>query len=697
MASNETGALYCGENINNLHTNYKNVHGYISLIVCILGTIANTLNIIVLSRREMRSPTNAILTGLAVADLAVMLEYIPYTIHDYILWDHLDLEHKLSYSWACFIKFHSIFGQVLHTISIWLTVTLAVWRYIAVAYPQKNRQWCGMRTTMITITSAYVVCLLVVSPSMYLVTSIAKYRDTIHANGRVSFEPLTQYVIDYYMDHGSIGSRLDGVTAAAANGTGYQSQWQNANSSTITTSLDFTTTAVTSPGTEVVRTVITYRLYHSELALHNKTLQYTTFLIYSVVIKLIPCIALTILSIRLIMALLEAKRRRKMLTTNAANGMKPMVNDKTVKGEKQSSAEAPHQKPRKNSKTLEKEKQTDRTTRMLLAVLLLFLITEFPQGILGLLNTILGDDFYMQCYLKLSDLMDILALINSSINFILYCSMSRQFRTTFTLLFRPKFLDRWLPVAQDEETIAGVQYFGRHGSRARGSTKNGVKRDAVSKSCMQKAKDLLNAPRTTIIPERKIAGSIFSEKNHEAEIDIDIGQLPNKTNCKNTLLVVVDGTMCQTLNQEQQCKEENEKYNTRDSDLTQHCNDDDSLRSSAKQTKNSPNKWLRRSSSSSSLLNCIICKLKHHPSLKHPQGQQHQQHFPHHRPVTMTMMMNTNGAMVDPGSPLQKSDAIVVVMQKDSSSDHQVYVTHVASACKDDDFQEEGPQNKCSV
>lgn len=47
--------------------------------------------------------------------------------------------------------------------------------------------------------------------------------------------------------------------------------------------------------------------------------------------------------------------------------------------------------------------------------------------------------------------MDILALINSGINFILYCSMSRQFRKTFTLLFRPKFFDRWLPVAQDDQ------------------------------------------------------------------------------------------------------------------------------------------------------------------------------------------------------------------------------------------------------
>lgn len=46
------------------------------------------------------------------------------------------------------------------------------------------------------------------------------------------------------------------------------------------------------------------------------------------------------------------------------------------------------------------------------------------------------------------EVMDIIALINSAINFILYCSMSRQFRTTFKMVFRPGILNRWLPVAQ---------------------------------------------------------------------------------------------------------------------------------------------------------------------------------------------------------------------------------------------------------
>lgn len=79
--------------------------------------------------------------------------------------------------------------------------------------------------------------------------------------------------------------------------------------------------------------------------------------------------------------------------------------------------------------------QSDRTTKMLLAILLLFLFTEFPSGILVLLSGIIGDKFFQSVYTPLGELLDILALLNSAINFILYCSMSTVFRNTFVKLF----------------------------------------------------------------------------------------------------------------------------------------------------------------------------------------------------------------------------------------------------------------------
>jgi hypothetical protein len=45
---------------------YKDMHGYICLVICIFGAIANLLNIIVLTRKEMNgSPINRILTGMS--------------------------------------------------------------------------------------------------------------------------------------------------------------------------------------------------------------------------------------------------------------------------------------------------------------------------------------------------------------------------------------------------------------------------------------------------------------------------------------------------------------------------------------------------------------------------------------------------------------------------------------------------------
>lgn len=121
---------YCSGPMREVLLSYKSVHGYLSLIVCIFGTVANALNVAVLTRKDMASaPINRILTALAIADMLVMLEYIPYVCYAYLV---LPGELNMPYKWAVFVLFHSHFTQVLHTISIGLTLVLAIWRYIAI-------------------------------------------------------------------------------------------------------------------------------------------------------------------------------------------------------------------------------------------------------------------------------------------------------------------------------------------------------------------------------------------------------------------------------------------------------------------------------------------------------------------------------------------------------------------------------------
>lgn len=88
------------------------------------------------------------------------------------------------------------------------------------------------------------------------------------------------------------------------------------------------------------------------------------------------------------------------------------------------------------------QRRTDRTTMLLVAVLMLFLITEFPQGILGLLSGLLETCFFRKCYIPFGEMMDLLALINAAVGFVLYGLMSKQFRTSFKSVFFNKRLSR---------------------------------------------------------------------------------------------------------------------------------------------------------------------------------------------------------------------------------------------------------------
>lgn len=332
--------LYCDKTLYEFSHSYALVHGYISIIVCLFGSVANIINVTVLSRREMRSPTNAILTGLAVADLLVMLDYIPYACHLYLSSSQRLDRNRFSYGWTTFVLFHSLFSQVCHTISICLTLLLAVWRYIAVAYPHLNKQLCGMKRTLVALFLAYIICPIICMPLYFAVGVHEKH--------------------EYIDEHGKRISKPD-----IDNGVVYN-----------TTKL--------------------YYVHFNEWALRDNALhKEINFWIYSVVIKLLPCVVLTILSIRLIIALMEAKKRRR----NLGVGNKITLQVRTTNTD--SSAVKSEKSVKKSQKSIDKQKQTDRTTRMLLAVLLLFLLTEFPQGILGLLSALFGDPFFKQCYIPL--------------------------------------------------------------------------------------------------------------------------------------------------------------------------------------------------------------------------------------------------------------------------------------------------------
>lgn len=169
----------------------------------------------------------------------------------------------------------------------------------------------------------------------------------------------------------------------------------------------------------------------SEIATQDdELLKKLNFWVFSVLTKLIPCILLTYLSLALVRVLVEANRRKQRL--HSAN--LPLKNNSLIDNNPQNTKRE-NEKQRNAQQKNASQQNSDRTTRMLIAVLLVFIICEFPSGILALLSGILGKNFFKNVYNNFGDLMDMLALINSAVNFVLYCLMSQQFRKTFSNLF----------------------------------------------------------------------------------------------------------------------------------------------------------------------------------------------------------------------------------------------------------------------
>jgi len=128
------------------------------------------------------------------------------------------------------------------------------------------------------------------------------------------------------------------------------------------------------------------------------------FWLFGVFFKVVPCILLAVLSGLLVAAMRRAAARRRRLRSAGRR-------DET-----------------------DRDGEHARTTAMLVAVVLCFVAAELPQGVLAFLSGV-DDSIFHEVYVPLGDVFDVVVLINSAVNFVLYCTMSRQFRQTFGELF----------------------------------------------------------------------------------------------------------------------------------------------------------------------------------------------------------------------------------------------------------------------
>jgi hypothetical protein len=113
---------------------YADFHGWISLILCLFGIPFNIFIIIILRRTKIATfAINLILICIAICDSITMLVYVPYCIHFYIIHSNSYFSDSMpsrdTYFWTCYSLVNIFISVTFHSLSIWLTVYLALYRY----------------------------------------------------------------------------------------------------------------------------------------------------------------------------------------------------------------------------------------------------------------------------------------------------------------------------------------------------------------------------------------------------------------------------------------------------------------------------------------------------------------------------------------------------------------------------------------
>ncbi|EFP05304.1 hypothetical protein CRE_27277 [Caenorhabditis remanei] len=94
-------------------------------------------------------------------------------------------------------------------------------------------------------------------------------------------------------------------------------------------------------------------------------------------------------------------------------------------------------------KTLNSMKSSiDNSSRMLQAILIMFLFVKTPQALLLIFNYLFMMDYYILIAPITTQFVEVLDVANSSTSFIFYCIMSSHFREVFVRLFVPEIVQR---------------------------------------------------------------------------------------------------------------------------------------------------------------------------------------------------------------------------------------------------------------
>ena len=138
---------------------------------CLFGLFGNTLSLIVLERDRCNRVAVFLLQSLATADnlmlcvaffeLSILYGLMPVV-------DRLDVQKAIE---PYLIKYVNPIGRAVQSCTIWITVLLAVNRYVAICRPFVAAHWLRMRRTRLQVRW-HVTCVLIVLRCVHLLCPV---------------------------------------------------------------------------------------------------------------------------------------------------------------------------------------------------------------------------------------------------------------------------------------------------------------------------------------------------------------------------------------------------------------------------------------------------------------------------------------------------------------------------------------------
>ena len=166
---------------------------------CVLGVTGNTISYIVLSKDKETQVASFLLKSLGVVDNCFLtLWFINFSLRD--LFTYLDIARSVQNSWFVIKLCTHPLMFVSQSGTIWMTVLIAVSRYIAVCKPYKAAQYCALNVVKRASVCVLLFAFLYNFPRFFetKIITVRRNNSNVYSYRRTDFADSRYYNVIYF-------------------------------------------------------------------------------------------------------------------------------------------------------------------------------------------------------------------------------------------------------------------------------------------------------------------------------------------------------------------------------------------------------------------------------------------------------------------------------------------------------------------